>query len=208
MTDHPIRGRLNAWMLDAIDSHTHRMYGPVKQRLFAALPDTIVELGPGSGANFRYYPKGTRVIAIEPNVRMHSRLRRRASQAGITLDLRSIAGEALPFATGSVEFVCASLVLCSVADPAQVVSEIRRVLAPGGRFVCVEHVGAPADSRVAAVQRALRRPWRWMFEGCDLCNRTPAVLEAAGFRSVEITPLDIPGVLVPLRYQIAASCVA
>jgi SAM-dependent methyltransferase len=208
MTDHPLRGRFNAWLLDVADDYSDRMYGAIKRRLFANLPATIVELGAGSGANFRYYPRGSRVIVIEPNVRMHPRLRRRASRAGLTLDLRTAPGEDLPFADASVEFVCASLVLCSVTDPARVVSEIRRVLVPGGRFVCVEHVGAPVRSRAAALQRALRRPWRWLFEGCDLCNHTPAVLEAAGFRSVEITPLDMRMAFPPLRHQIAATCTA
>ena len=208
MTDHPVRGRFNAWVLDAIDGYMHRTYGALKAQLFADLPDTIVELGAGSGANFRYYPRGTRVIAVEPNVRMHQRLRRRASRAGLTLDLREVAGETLPFVTGSVGFVCASLVLCSVSDPERVVSEVRRVLEPGGRFVCLEHVGAPRGSAVAALQRAIRRPWRWVFEGCDLCNHTPAVLESAGFRSVEITPLDLPWGFLALRYQIVARCVA
>jgi SAM-dependent methyltransferase len=139
---------------------------------------------------------------------MHARLRQRASRSGVTLDLRPVAAEALPFATASIDFVCASLVLCSVDDPARVLSEIRRVLRPGGRFVCLEHVGAPPASAVAVLQRAIRRPWHWLFEGCDLCNHTPAVLQAAGFRSVEMTPLEVSAALLPLRYQIAATCIA
>ena len=63
---HPIRGRLNSWFLAAADEPMHREYGRRKLGIFGDLPPVIVELGPGSGANFRYYPLGTHVIAVEP----------------------------------------------------------------------------------------------------------------------------------------------
>lgn len=171
--DHPIRGRFNAWLFDALDGYMHARLGLVKERLFHDVPHTVVEIGPGSGANLRYLPRGTHVIAIEPNVRMHARLRRHAAELGLELDIRSLAGERLDLATASVQFVFTSLVLCSVNDPAKVVAEARRVLTPGGRFVCLEHV--QAAGLVGMSQRMLRRPWRWLFEGCELRNHTESV---------------------------------
>ena len=144
--DHPVRGRLNAWMLAALEGYMHRKYAGVKSRLLANVPPVIVELGPGAGANFRYLPAGTRLIAVEPNRRMHDALRRRAEQCRIDLDLRELEGEALDLPSASVDFVFTSLVLCSVAKPQQVVSEVRRVLRPEGRFACIEHVAAPEGS--------------------------------------------------------------
>lgn len=206
MTDHPLRGRLNAWLLDAADEHMHRVYGDLKARLLGDAPPVVLELGPGAGANFRYYPRGTRVIAIEPNARMHDRLRRRAERFGLDLDIHPVGAEHLDLPAHSVDFACATLVLCTVADPAAVVAEVRRVLRPGGRFVVIEHVMAPAGSAVATLQRIIRRPWRWLAEGCDLCNQTPSVLEQAGFRQVAIEPLRLPTLLLPVRDQIVASC--
>src|SRR5215207_7292477 len=138
--DHPLRGRFNAWLLDALDAYMNGKYGALKARLLADPPATVVEIGPGTGANFRYYPAGTRVVAIEPNVRMHPRLARSAAKRGLVLELRTEGAEATGLASGSVPLVFASLVLCSVRDPTAVAREVRRMLAPGGRFVCVEHV--------------------------------------------------------------------
>ena len=202
MTDNPVRGRFNAWLLDELDDYMHRKYGALKTRLFRDTPPTVIELGAGSGANFRYYPRGTRVVAIEPNVRMHARLQRAAERHGLTLELHHEGGETLPLATGSAEFVCSTLVMCSVGDPTRVAREVRRVLAPSGRFVCIEHVIAPPGSAVAKLQRAIRRPWQWIFEGCDLCNQTEAVMREAGFRDIEVEPLWVDTIFLPIRYQV------
>lgn len=208
MIDNPARGRINAWLLDQLDDYMDDKYGAVKRRLFRDLPPTVVELGPGSGANFRYYPRGTRVIAIEPNARMHPRLERAAARHGLDLDLRAAGGETIDLPTQSADFVCSTLVLCSVSNRAAVLGEVRRILRPGSRFVAIEHVAAPPRSAVATLQRTIRRPWHWMFEGCELCNDTEAQIGRAGFQRVEIEPLKIKTLFAPIRYQIVAVCSA
>lgn len=207
--DHPARGRLNAWLLDSIDGYMHETYGALKTRLFGTLPPVVVELGPGTGANFRYYSPGTQVIAIEPNLRMHPRLRRKAAQHALKLDVRTRGAESIDLPDKSFNFICATMLLCSVKDPAAVLAEVHRVLSPGGRFVCIEHVQAPANHPgLRRLQRAIRGPWRWLLEGCNLCNQTERALRAAGFRELQIEQLEVPNTLPPIRYQIAASCTA
>jgi ubiquinone/menaquinone biosynthesis C-methylase UbiE len=49
-------------------------------------------------------------------------------------------------------------VLCSVAQPALAVGEMRRVLRTGGRLLFLEHVQAPQD---AALNRALQVRSGW-----------------------------------------------
>jgi SAM-dependent methyltransferase len=88
--------------------------------------------------------------------------------------------EALPFAEGSFDTVVASLVLCSVGDPAGAAAEIRRVLAPGGELRFFEHVRAD-EPRLARQQDRLERPWGWFSAGCHPNRDTIATLHAAGF---------------------------
>jgi hypothetical protein len=92
---------LNAWFLAALDGYMHRKYGEVKSRLFEHAPPVVVEIGPGSGANLRYLSPGTRLIAVEPNWRMHGMLRRRAEKLGIVLELRRGFGESLDIPSAS-----------------------------------------------------------------------------------------------------------
>jgi len=205
--DNAVRGRFNAWFLAALDGYMHWKYSDIKQRLLERAPQVVVELGPGSGANLRYLSRGTRLIAIEPNRHMHPILRRRAKECGIELDLRGLAGEKLDLPSASVDFVFSALVLCSVEEPERVIAEVRRVLRPGGRFACVEHVAAPAGSSTHGIQRLIRRQWKWVFEGCDLCRDTASTLRSSGFAQVEVQSIVMPTILVPIRHQIAALCV-
>src|SRR3546814_3483593 len=57
-------------------------------------------------------------------------------------------GEAMPFESGRFDTVVTTFTLCSVADPAAVLAEIRRVLKPGGTALFLEHGAAP-DAGVA-----------------------------------------------------------
>jgi SAM-dependent methyltransferase len=198
---------LNAWFLAALDGYMHGKYADVKGHLFESTPPVMVEIGPGSGANLRYLSPGTRLIAIEPNRRMQGMLRQRALKRGIELDLRESMGERLDIPSASVDFVFSSLVLCSVADPERVIAEVRRVLRAGGRFVCVEHVAAPNGSGNARLQRLIRSPWKWLFEGCDLCRDTGSMLRSSGFARVDIQPLLLDTIFVPVRHHIAAVCI-
>ncbi|MBW3670205.1 MAG: class I SAM-dependent methyltransferase [Acidobacteria bacterium] len=178
--------KLSAHLLALADPLMERIYGSRKRRLFKGHPELIVEIGPGSGINFRYYRPGTRVIAFEPNRAQHERLRRRVAVAGLDLDLRRGKAETLDLDDASVPMVVSTLVLCSVDDHVRVIDEIHRVLQPGGRFVFIEHVAAPVDSKLRRWQSGLRVPWRFLCDGCTLDRDSAEVVMSAGFQEREI----------------------
>jgi SAM-dependent methyltransferase len=200
---HRARGPFNAVFFSVMGPYLERSLRRHKRRLFAGLPPTVVELGSGVGANLRYLRPGSTLVAIEPNVAMHRRLRAAAERHDVHLDLRERLAEGTGLAGQSVDTVISSLVLCTVSDPAQVLAEVRRILRPGGTFRFVEHVAARAGTPTRALQRALRRPWAWTFEGCS-CERDLAdLLRAAGFARVDIEPYRLHGPFIPFNTQIA-----
>ena len=201
------RGRLNAWGLAALDGYMHWKFAALKRELFRDLPAAAVELGSGSGTNLRYLPRGLRLVAVEPNEQAHPMLRRRAAKYGIELELHAEFAEHLALPSDSMEYVFCSLVLCSVRDPAQVIAEVRRVLKPGGRFVCLEHVEAPAGTRTRRLQHRIRGAWHWAFDGCDVCRSTGELLRAAGFHRADVRPIVMPTWVLPIKHQITAVCV-
>lgn len=203
--DHPVRGWLNAAFFRLVDGYVHRRIGERKEALFAGLPNQVVELGPGTGANLRYLRSGTHLIAIEPNPHMHPALARSAAARGVSLDVRPVGAETTGLPAASVDAVVCTLVLCTVPDPAAALAEVLRILRPGGRMLFVEHVAAPRGGALAWLQRLLRRPWRWAFEGCDLHRSTADLLHAAGFTSVELERYRLRSLFLPVNEQIAGT---
>jgi SAM-dependent methyltransferase len=207
LPSHPVRGRANAGMFTFLDRYQHHLLGERKRALFADLPSTVVELGSGTGASLRYLPRGSRLIAIEPNVHMHPALRRHAERRGVDLEIRQESAERTSLPDASVDAVICTLVLCTVPDPAAAVAEVRRILRPGGRFVFLEHVHAEPGA-LRRLQRIVARPWRYTFEGCELDRDTAALLATAGFDDLRIDHFRLGGVFVPIWPQICGTAIA
>jgi len=200
---HGLRGPFNAAFFGVMGPYLEWHMRRHKRRVFGELPAHVVELGPGVGANLRYLPAGGTLVAIEPNPHMHRRLRARAARRGVRLELHGLVAEHIDLPDHSVDTVISSLVLCSVSDPDGVLAEVRRILRPGGTYRFVEHVAAPSGTPTRALQRAVRRPWAWTFEGCS-CERDLArSIRAAGFTHVDVAPHRLHSPFVPFNTHIA-----
>ncbi|MGH2728253.1 MAG: class I SAM-dependent methyltransferase, partial [Actinomycetota bacterium] len=127
---------------------------------------TTLEIGVGTGFSLPYYTSAP-LVACDPNLTMLRKARRRARRLGMQTSFVVARGEALPFAAGTFDTVVSEVVLCSVRSPEDVVAEVGRVLAPDGRFRCVEH-GLATRPGMAAVQRAIAPIWARLFGGCRL----------------------------------------
>jgi SAM-dependent methyltransferase len=200
---HPVRGRFNAAFFRVMGPYLEWHLRKRKRRVFADLPGEVVELGSGVGANLGYLPRGATLVAVEPNPHMHPRLRAAAERQGVRLELRDGVAEQTGLADGSADTVISSLVLCTVTDPAAVLAEVRRILRPGGTFRFVEHVAARPGTPTRALQRLLRRPWAWTFEGCSCERDLERLVRAAGFARVSVEPYRLRTPFVPFNTHIA-----
>lgn len=173
--------RIFAWGNARIEPAQHRIYGARKRAMFRGLAGRVLELGPGTGVNLPFYPKHIQLIGIEPNLHMHPYLQRAAQQHGLSLEIHSGVAEQIPVADASVDAVVSTLVLCSVADPARALGEIRRVLKPGGLFIFIEHVAAPRGTRMRRLQGLIQPLWTVFADGCRPNRETGMLIERAGW---------------------------
>ncbi len=105
--------------------------------------------------------------------------------------------ERLPAADSSADAAVLSLMLCSVADPGEVLTEVHRVLRPGGQLRFFEHVRAETPG-LARVQRVLDATvWPHIGGGCHAARDTAAAIEAGGFRIEQIRRFRFPGTGIP-----------
>ena len=142
--------RIVPWLLARGNRAYEQWMAERKRRLLGGLKGVVVEIGPGAGANLPYLKGDIGWIGVEPNPYARPYLERAAREAGVAFEVRGGNAERLPVTDASADAVIGTLVLCSVADVTTALREIRRVLKPGGRFVFIEHVAAPAGRGVGA----------------------------------------------------------
>lgn len=180
-----IRHRLFAALLAAAGRAHGRMVHRQKIHLLGRLAGTVVEIGPGAGINLGFYREEVRWIGAEPNVHLHRRIRDEAERLGRRVEIITAVAEDLPFGDVSVDAVVSTLVLCSVSDVSRSLTEIRRILKPGGRFVYIEHVAAERGTATRTLQRLIKPVWKIAGGGCHPDRETGPAIEAAGFAAVD-----------------------
>lgn len=192
------RRRLFAASYTRIDGRLRRATDLARSHLVGDLTGEILEVGAGTGLNFAYYAAEARVVATDLNEHMLVRARPEAKRAAATIELQLADAMALPFTDGRFDAVVATLVMCSVPDQQTALSEIRRVLKPGGVLRILEHVRSDKRS-VATIQHIVSPAWSVICDGCHLDRDTVAAVHAAGF---EIEAVEGGGVQLPMKHVV------
>jgi SAM-dependent methyltransferase len=146
----------------------------------------VFEIGCGGGLNQKFYD--TEQVAafsgIDPHGKLLDGARAEAERKGWDVDLRQGVGEAIPFQDSSFDTVVCTYTLCSVDDQARVMSEMRRILRPGGRLLFLEHGRSP-DVGVAKWQERIEPVWKPM---ATKSPRAPRNAMAVGGRGAVLSP--------------------
>ncbi len=153
-----------------------------RSRIVPQAQGDVLELGCGGGINLEFYDPAriTRYCGIDPSPGLLDRSHAAAQAKGMIADIRAGVGEAIPFGDAEFDTVLVTFTLCSVEDQAQVLSEMRRVLKPGGKALFLEHGGAP-DAGVQKWQRRIEPVWKKIGGGCHLTRPVISAYEKAGF---------------------------
>jgi ubiquinone/menaquinone biosynthesis C-methylase UbiE len=175
---HPIFARIFDRMserAEAMGQAEHR------RELLSGLSGRVVELGAGNGINFRHYPPDlTELVAVEPEPYLRGKAEDAARAASAHVSVIDGVGGELPFEDESFDAAVVSLVLCSVPDQDAVLTDLFRVIRPGGELRFYEHVRAN-DPRLVRLQNAVAPVWRRIGGGCHPDRDTGGAIERAGF---------------------------
>jgi SAM-dependent methyltransferase/uncharacterized OsmC-like protein len=174
-----------------------------RERLLGKARGEVLEIGAGTGLNLAHYPAGLdRLVLTEPEEHKAALLLKKAAALDLEAEFVRASAEAVPFDDDSFDTVVATLVFCTVADPEQAISELRRVLRPGGVWLFIEHIRSDRPF-IGSLQDRLRRPWARLADGCQCNRQTISMIEAEGFE-VEITSVADKALMPPVARPIVA----
>jgi phosphatidylethanolamine/phosphatidyl-N-methylethanolamine N-methyltransferase len=96
--------------------------------------DRVLIAGAGTGQDLPHLPAGVEVTAIDVTPAMLARLKRRASDLGLTVDARVMDARRLEFEDARFDAIILHLILAVMPEPERGLAEAIRVLRPGGRI--------------------------------------------------------------------------
>lgn len=163
-----------------------------RRALLTRAQGRTLEIGAGTGVNLELYPHSvTELVLTEPDEHMRRQLETKVAALGRPAEVVDAGGERLPFADASIDTAVATLVFCTIPDPAAAFGEIARVLKPEGRLLFLEHVRSN-DPQAARWQDRLERPWGWFGRGCHPNRDTLATIEASGLEVATVKSDRMP----------------
>jgi ubiquinone/menaquinone biosynthesis C-methylase UbiE len=144
----------------------------------------VLEVGVGTGMNMVYHPPDAAVVAVDLSPKLLARAASKARNNGKPLDLALMDAQRLAFPGGAFDSAATSFVFCSVPDPIAGLTEVRRVLKPGGRFILLEHVRL--GNRVLGWLMDRLNPVFVRLSGANINRDTVANVQRAGFQVVAV----------------------
>ena len=161
---------------------------PQRRRVCEGLSGDVVEIGFGSGLNVPFYPATvTQVTAVEPAGVGWKLAGKRLRETSIPVHRADLDAASLPFPDDHFDAAVSTWTMCTIADVAAALRELRRVIKPGGTLHFVEHGLAP-DERVRHWQHRFEPVQKRLFGGCHLTRPIAELVRDGGFT---ITELDV-----------------
>ena len=161
MTEDVNRRRAAYWDKQArrydrqIEPWDRRLFGDSRPWACGRAAGDVLEVAVGTGRNLPFYPDDARLTGVDWSPAMLDVARERAVVLERDVVLRQGDAQALEFPDESFDTVVCALGLCAIPDYRRAISEMVRVLRPGGRLLLVDHVAAS----VWAVRAA-----QWLYE--------------------------------------------
>lgn len=175
-----------------------------RKTLLQDLSGDVLELGCGTGANLAFYPQTIKhLVLAEPNSYMQQQLDLKLKNySHLSASVLEGVAESIPAPDNSFDAVVSTLLLCTVNNPTLALSEIHRVLRPGGKLLFIEHVAANNNPERLKWQKRIEPFWKILQCGCHLTRDTETNILQAGFTLKNINRQSMRGVPAIVRPSI------
>lgn len=166
----------------------------LRKEILKGLKGNVLEIGPGTGVNLKYFNKNTIAQLTYIDVDYTEGLEEKAKEKCPNINFVDGSVEEMPFEDNSFDHVIFTLVFCSVKNPLNGLSEIKRVLKENGEIHFIEHV-LPEKQPIKVVFNNLNSLWHKVSGGCNLNRKTVDTIKDVGF-SVDIVGKGFSNIFV------------
>lgn len=132
------------------------MFGDARSWICTQATGTVLEIAVGTGRNLPFYPHDIQLTGIDLSPAMLDIARDRASELGHAVELLEADAHDLPFPDDAFDTVVCTFSLCNIPDERRAISEMHRVLRPGGLLLLADHIASTSPG-ILTVQRLLEK---------------------------------------------------
>lgn len=151
----------------------------IRKELISQAEGKVLEIGIGSGANYKYYDFNKITNIIGTDVKSFSTLKNNKLSK---VNYIECSAQNLPFDDNSFDTVITTLVLCSVSDVETALAEIKRVIKPKGKYLFIEHIRP--HNYLGSVLNIINVLWKRNPFGCQINKKTDIFIDKAGFSAI------------------------
>lgn len=165
-----------------------------RQKIVPLAGGRVLEIGIGSGLNIPFYDAARveHLWGLDPSAEMWAIAQKNAAEHHLEAEFIQSGAESIPLGSGAVDTVVMTYTMCTLPEVLPALSEVRRVLKPGGQMLFCEHGRAP-DASVRRWQDLVNPAWRRLGGGCNLNRPIDELLREAGFELPDLQTMYIPG---------------
>ena len=162
----------------------------------------VVEIGIGPGSNLQYYDlrKVNKVIGVDPSNELNAIAQKKADQTSLEIEFKVSSAEHINLEDSSVDSVVCTFSLCSIPNPQLALSEIYRILKPGGKYYFCEH-GLSPDFSTRTLQNLIGGFYPNLSGGCHVNRDIIRLITSAGLVIEESNTMYLPGSVKFLGYN-------
>ena len=160
-----------------------------RKRLLSQLSGKVLEVGFGTGMNFKHYGKSVEVVGIEPSPYMLSKAKRKLLKLNasnrFTLHNLGCCDPEMEelLEPESFDAIVCTLVLCTIPNHIRAMYNFYTWLKPGGKLLILEHV--QSHNRAGSIlQECINPAWTKISGGCNLNRPTDILLKGFGYKLI------------------------
>ena len=192
------RARVFAYLLNGFATQLHQFLEPGKKKIFEEafrkLNESklkIVEIGVGTGTNFKYYPENAEIIISDKTDNFLPYLNetlKKINREDLKINEFKVnnAENMKIIESNSMDAVVATFTLCSINNLSAVFNEIHRVLKSDGVFIFMDHSKNTSNILMSILQTIIEPFWSFIFDDCRFRDIKSEFKKHSKFEHLEI----------------------